>query len=137
MVIDLRGLLPARRALRRLSDMDTARMLDAIGSELESQTRRRISEEKTAPDGTPWAEWSDNYTPKPGGKLLERDGNLLDSIAFEVGPDAVTVGSNMVYAATHQYGRGKIPARPFLGVSEENTADIGDVVMDFIAEAFR
>ena len=44
----------------------------------------------------------------------------------------------MVYAATHQFGRGNIPARPFLGVSDENVEDIGALVMKFItAEAAR
>lgn len=143
--INLAGLLPARRTLDRLSRMRTERLLDILGGELESQTRRRLSEEKTAPDGSAWAPWSDAYAArvKSSASLLEVEGNLIDSIAFEVGTDAVTVGSNLVYAATHQSGtvygpllkgRGRTPARPFLGVSDENLADLGELVMDFIAE---
>lgn len=32
---------------------------------------------------------------------------------------SLTMGSNLVYAATHQWGRGPIPARPFLPQIEE------------------
>jgi phage virion morphogenesis protein len=136
MTINLADLLPVKRMLDRLSRMNTRRLLDQIGGELEAQTRERLSETKTAPDGEKWASWSPAYAAKakPGAKLLEREGTLLDSIAFEVGNDAVTVGSNMVYAATHQFGRGNIPARPFLGVSAQNIEDIGDLVMAFIAK---
>lgn len=136
MTINLADLLPVKRMLDRLSRMNTRRLLDQIGGELEAQTRERLSETKTAPGGTPWAPWSPAYAAKakPGAKLLEREGTLLDSIAFEVGNDAVTVGSNMVYAATHQFGRGNIPARPFLGVSAQNLDDIGELVMSFIAQ---
>lgn len=33
---------------------------------------------------------------------------------FEVEPGEVIVGTNVLYASTHQHGRGAIPARPFL-----------------------
>ena len=140
MEVSLTGLLPAKRMLDRLSRLDTQRLLTQVGGELEAQTRERLSETKTAPDGKPWKPWSRRYAAraKPNAKLLERTGKMIDSIAFEVGGDAVTVGSNMVYAATHQFGRGNIPARPFLGVSDENVEDIGALVMKFItAEAAR
>ena len=140
MEVSLAGLLPAKRMLDRLSRLDTQRLLTQVGGELEAQTRERLSETKTAPDGKPWKPWSRRYAAraKPNAKLLERTGKMIDSIAFEVGDDAVTVGANMVYAATHQCGRGNIPARPFLGVSDENVEDIGALVMKFItAEAAR
>ena len=55
-------------------------LLESIGSIAESQTRRRISDEKTAPDGTPWQDWSAGYEKTPprysapfagGGGLVE------------------------------------------------------------------
>ena len=149
MEVSLAGLLPAKRMLDRLSRLDTQRLLTQVGGELEAQTRERLSETKTAPDGKPWKPWSRRYAAraKPNAKLLERTGKMIDSIAFEVGDDAVTVGSNMIYAAVHQFGsvfgplnkgQGRIPARPFLGVSDENVEDIGALVMKFItAEAAR
>lgn len=136
--VSLVGLLPARRVLDRLSRLETSRLLEVLGSELESQTRRRIAAEKTDPDGVPWAGWSEAYAEQrpPKGGLLELSGGLIDSIAYEVGQDAVTVGSNLVYALTHQEGNSElgVPARPYLGVSDENIADLGELVREFLAE---
>lgn len=139
LIIDLAGLLPAKRALDRLSRLDTQRLLEILGSEAESQTRRRLSEEKTDPTGRPWDKWSDDYgarRPAKGG-ILDLDGGLIDSIAFEVENDAITVGSNLVYALVHQEGweEKNIPARPYLGVSADNLEDLGDLVIAFIAKA--
>lgn len=137
MHVNLAGMLPAKRALDRLSRLQTSRLLDILGSELESQTRRRIREEKTDPDGVAWAPWSDDYKAYRSGKggLLELSGDLGDSITYEVGQDAVTVGSNLVYALVHQEGDEDmgIPERPYLGVSDENIADLGELVLDFVA----
>lgn len=140
LTVNLADLLPVKRKLDRLPRMNTARLLDVLGSELESQTRRRIDEEKTGPDGAPWEAWTEAYAarrPAKGG-LLELDGNLRDSITYEVGNDAVTVGSNLVYAAVHQDGweDKNIPARPYLGVSAENLEDLGGLVLEFIAQEF-
>lgn len=136
LVIDLRRMLPFRQRLRMLSSMRLGRLYQVLGSELESQTRRRIAEEKSAPDGENWDEWSEAYAarrPKRGG-LLDLDGGLVESIAFEVTGDAIVVGSNLVYALVHQEGFDKknIPARPYLGVSDENLEDLGQLVIDFI-----
>lgn len=138
-IINLAGLLPAKRALDRLSRADTRKLLDVLGSEQESQTRRRITDEKTDPEGGAWDEWSEAYAarrPDKGG-LLDLDGDLADSITYIVGDDVVEVGSNLVYAHRHQVGDdedGGIPARPYLGVSEENLDDLGDLVVVFLAK---
>ena len=141
LIIDLRQLLPLRRRLMLLSNLRLQRLFDVLGGELENQTRRRISTEKTDPDGEPWDEWSEAYAavrPQKGG-LLDLDGGLVDSIAYETSSDAITVGSNLVYALVHQDGWKKknIPARPYLGVSDENLADLGQLVIDFIAQEVR
>lgn len=140
-VVNLAGLLPMRRKLDRLSRLQTGRLMEILGSEMESQTRRRISDEKTSPDGEAWDEWTEAYEqrrPQKGG-ILELEGNLYDSIAYEVGDDAITIGSNMVYALVHQEGDADlgIPARPYLGVSAENLADLGELTIDFLAREFQ
>lgn len=138
LVIDTRRMLPLRRRIVRLSNMSLKRLLDALGAELESQTRRRLSDEKTDPEGRPWAEWSPDYAarrPKKGG-ILDLDGDLIDSIAFETTTDAVTIGSNLVYALVHQEGDEdrNIPQRAYLGVDDDNLDDLGDLVMAFIVK---
>lgn len=81
-------------------------LLNIIGGVAESQTRRRIQTEKTAPDGTPWQDWATPYAKTRHGNqsLLQADGGLLDSIEFNVKGDAVHLGSPLAYARTMQEG---------------------------------
>ena len=118
-------------------------LLEALGAEVESQTRRRISEEKAAPDGTPWQPWSDAYgeTRHGGHSLLEGEGELLDSLQFLVGSDRVEIGSNLVYAAIHQHGGDEvgipIPARPYLGIGPENEEDLMAILDEWADRQLR
>ncbi len=81
-------------------------LLNLVGAEVESQTRRRISEEKTAPDGSPWAAWSEQYAKHRSGNnsLLDSSGQMLNSITYQVQGDSVHIGSNLLYVAMHQKG---------------------------------
>lgn len=130
-----------RRATERIEQLgrfDRKQLLDVIGGTVESQTRLRIDDEKFAPDGTQWPNWLDSYakTRHGGHSLLEGEGDLLDSIGYAVyfGSDEVEVGSNLVYAATHDQGdedRG-IVQRQFLGLSDDNRDELDEIVDRFI-----
>ncbi len=120
--LDEGSLRRLQERLKRIQHAPTGSLLDSIAAEVASQTQRRISTEKTSPEGVPWKAWSTRYAAKRGaGKsLLMNEGNLVDDIQFQVSGNEAIVGSSLIYAATHQMGRGKIPARPFLGISESN-----------------
>ncbi|MDF2186150.1 phage virion morphogenesis protein [Grimontia hollisae] len=93
--------------LARLSDTgNRKKLLNLIGAEAETQTHRRIRDEKTAPDGTPWESWSDAYAKTRHGNhaLLMGEGELDDSIQYLVKGNKVYVGSPLIYAAVHQEG---------------------------------
>jgi len=83
-----------------------AELLDTIGAVAESQTRRRIADEKTSPDGTPWTPWSAAYEKTRHGNqsLLQSEGGLLDSIEYQVERGKVRIGSALAYAGVHQDG---------------------------------
>lgn len=112
-------------------------LLEAVGAEVESQTHRRLRDEKESPDGEPWADWSENYaaTRHGGHSLLMGEGSLDESIQFVASPDQVEVGTNLIYAAIQQFGGEEvgqpIPARPYLGLSDENREDLLDVLTDW------
>lgn len=91
-----------------LSKIDRRALLGLVGGEVESQVRRRIETEKSSPEGIPWADWSERHaaTRHGGQSTLEGDGHLLGSIDHQVGGDSVEIGSNLVYAAVHQFGSG-------------------------------
>lgn len=134
--IDLVGLLPFKRKLDRLSGKKTRALLDRVGFAVENQTRKRITDDKRAPDGKRWRGWSEGYAASGRARaLLERSGGLRDSITYQVRGDAVIVGSNLRYARRHQVGDagGKgIPARPYLGLSRANTRQIVKLVARWI-----
>lgn len=130
--------------LQKLSEVDYDDLKDNLGSEAESQVRRRLSDEKESPEGEPWAEWSSSYaeTRHGGHSLLEGEGDLIDSIEHQVNGDEIEVGSNLVYAAIQNFGAdkgefngspwGDIPARPWLGFSDENLADLEALTDDWV-----
>lgn len=125
--------------LNALSDVDLAELADLVAREAETQTRRRITEEKTSPEGAAWPEWSEAYakTRKSGQDLLQSEGLLLASIRGAGEGHAAVWGSNRVYAALQNFGGEavgiNVPAREFLGLSAENREDIEHLVEDFFA----
>lgn len=137
--VQAKGLSRAQRQLLQLTQIDfRAELLESVGALVESQTRQRIQEDKEAPGGGAWAEWSESHarTRHGGQSLLQGEGDLLDSMQYLVEGEDVVVGSNLIYAATHQYGDEKrgIPAREFLGLSAEDEVELGDLVQDFAAD---
>ncbi len=126
---------------------DTRPLLEALGAEVESQTRRRIASEKSAPDGAPWPEWSEAYasTRHGGQSLLQADGGLLDSIQSLVSGDLAEVGSNLVYAAIQQFGGlpsmspgpAAVQAREWLGISADNESDLHAVLGRWVEGELR
>lgn len=133
--------------IQALGNIDRSELLEGLAAEVESQTRRRLSDEKTAPDGTPWAAWTDDYaaTRHGGHSLLESSGALIDSIESVASDDSVEIGSNLIYAAIHNLGGTEdmapapagITARQYLGFSDDNLADLQFVVDDFIDAAIQ
>jgi phage virion morphogenesis protein len=142
-VIGVRELEALRLKVEAAAHVDLHDVLDAIGQQQEDAARKRISETKTAPDGTRWAVWSSRYakTRKGQHSLLRNEGHLADSMDHQVhaSEKAVEVGSSMIYAATHLYGDDdrRIPARPYLDTDggfadSHDREEIRDIVRDFL-----
>lgn len=139
-VTDLRQLDALRDKLARAEKelADPQELADNLAALIETQTKRRIADEKTAPDGTPWEGWSTRYalTRKPNNRLLVDSQSLLDSIASEDSTNsaAVRVGTNMVYGNVHQFGwdQRHIPARPYLGLSDDNTTEVIEALTAYL-----
>jgi phage gpG-like protein len=56
-------------------------------------------------------------------------GDLLQSPTGQVtGDDEIMVSTNVPYARRQNDGGGGIPARPFMGLSQENIAETKDLV---------
>lgn len=98
-----------------------------VGETLLNSTRARFRSQ-TAPDGTPWQALSPAYAARKRrnpGQILTLYGHLRGLLVYRADRDRLRIGTPLIYGATHQFGRGRIPARPFLGLS---VADRGDLL---------
>ena len=138
--LDARVLAEIDRVFARLGSDGVREIADAVGGMMADQTQRRIKTEKAAPDGTPWAPWSDRYaqTRNTGNRransLLIDSENLLESVQDYTTGTTVTVGSQTPYSATHQFGGRGNPERPYLGLSAADRREIEELVIDLSAE---
>lgn len=165
---------------RNLSDL-----MEQLAAQVEFDTQRRF-ETQTDPDGNPWP--PSMRALAENGETLTDTARLRQSITSRSGPTGFEVGTNVVYAAIHQFGgtihqperqqtlywhhagdttkaswRGsrtfadwsfakkskanysethtvkahdvKMPARPYLGVSESGMAELGVIARDWLAGA--
>ena len=151
-----------RAAFNRLlgATDDMTPVMRSIGEHLVNTTRERFRDEKS-PGGEAWAPLSAVTLARKTrnkDKVLTEDGHLAGTISYIPGPNFVDVGSPRIYAATHQFGAlkgqfgfaafdtragafeipwGDIPARPFLGISDDDANYITDAVGDFLRSNWR
>ena len=100
-VADLR---PTRDRLNGLRDRmrDLTPVMRAIGEEILAGAQEAFISQ-TAPSGVPW-EKSWRAVLKSGQTLRDR-GILMNSLNVqEVTPNSVSVGTNVIYSAVHQFG---------------------------------
>ena len=142
----------ASRALTRLRRAGSG--LAGLGAILGAHLEDSIAE-SFAQQASPAGAWAplkpatirervrQGYRPGP---TLQRTGDLALSITSRHGAGAsgfgsgnflAEAGTNLVYAATHQFGRGDIPARPFLALWPEHEQRIADDVRRWVLEAWR
>mgnify|MGYP001583674030 CR=1 FL=1 len=92
------GLDDALSRLEELANVQTYPLMERVARLVQERTRKRISEDKQSPDGTPW---------KPNASrtsTLLRSGQLYNSIDYLATSDTAIVGSGLVYARIHQLG---------------------------------
>ena len=60
-------------------------------------------------------------------KILNDTGELRKSVRADPSKDRVIVGAYRNYAKIHQFGMGRIPARPFVGATEADIEKIKEM----------
>lgn len=78
------------------------------------------------------------YAAWRAGAVVRR-GDLDDTIQALVTGDEAEVGTNVVYGAIHQFGGEEVglpglPARPYLGLSAEDEADLDAIIDDWASQ---
>ncbi len=162
-----------------LSGLENLRpAMKQIGEYMVERTDERFREQRD-PDGMPWRPISRQWLQrKQRGyitKILQMRGRLRKSIAYQAERDRVSIGTNVVYGAIHQFGgsitryaqsrmvnfrvdksgrsrfakkkranfqqavtygqtRTTLPARPFLGVNQQDSNEITQIVVDHLSQ---
>ena len=136
------------KRLGRIAGVDKAGINNTIAEGLRTSTIERFQAEKS-PEEKKWKQ--SIRAREEGGKTLTKSSALRSSIRSEASADGLAIGTNDIRAATHQFGDTRIikakrkkalrfringrwvskkevkvtiPARPFLGVSEEDEEEI-------------
>lgn len=150
-----------RRLMKRIHKLENVNLKDAgevLGQVLRSSTLQRFKEEK-GPDGKSWEK-----TKNKKGKTLTDTARLKNSIKVRSDENgSFAVGTNTIYAGRHQFGDKKpltikakkaeylkfmidghwvsaksvtikLPARPFLGISEEDMEEIKNTLIEIVGE---
>ena len=127
-----------------------------IGEYLVESTKRRFAAGES-PDGDPWAPNSpvtlSRKSPeqRPLFGSHSGQGSLHNDIYAQADSDGVAVGSPFRYAAAQQFGMpkgfagtdkrgrsipwGDIPARPFLGLSDEDEREVLSIIYEHLTDA--
>lgn len=130
-------------ALKRLTQAggDLSAAFAEIGEHLIRSHQDRFAR-GVDPDGNQW-EPLDPKTQarkkKNADKVLIESGDLMGLLHYNASDDALEFGTDRIYGATHQFGDASrnIPARPFLGISSEDEAEILNIIEDHIAASLR
>jgi phage virion morphogenesis protein len=133
-------------------------MMRAIGVAMVRNTQDRMDGPNDA-TGKPWAPLKPAYAEmKKGPGILRESLQLQRSLTFITAGGTVIWGSNRIYAAAHQFGativpknakalvfmlgdrlvrvkKVVLPARPYLGISSEDEADIEAIADGFLRRA--
>ena len=134
---------------------DLTPVLGDIGEHLLNTTRQRFDDEE-APDGSKWAPLSEvtkSRKKRNVDKILTQRGYLRGALNRQVTGNELLVGSPRIYASTHQFGAkkgafgqtrrgalipwGDIPARPFLGLSDDDRTEIQNILRIAIETLWR
>jgi phage virion morphogenesis protein len=127
------------KLLTQVADVSPA--LREIGEHLLESTQDRMSQE-ISPDGQPWEPLqpdtlANKSKTSQSNKILRGYGTLADTLNYQLNGDQLMFGSNMEYAATHQFGRdsANIPAREFLGLSDDDETEIIEILQSHLNSA--
>lgn len=145
------------RRIRSFSEIDRRSINAALAEGVRESTLERFRQGR-GPDGQRWK--ASKRAMQEGGRTLIQTAQLRNSIHARSDASGFTVGTNVKHAATHQFGepgriirarkkkalrfqigdkwvmakqvKVKIPARPFLGLSDEDMQEMKATVEEFI-----
>lgn len=122
-------------------------VFEDIGAALLTSTQQRFEDEED-PEGEEWAELAESTQKRRISKRRVRgpdhklrvSGQLLASLTYLADNTELAIGSNKVYAALHQMGGtddmppgpAAVPARPYIGISQDDEDEIGAILTEHV-----
>ena len=131
------GSAKAKRAMKRLAEFDSRKLLDTIGQTVENQTLRRIKKQEGPPEGGAWKKYTPGYRnwKASKGKLqgrgkgfLRLTGSLVEAMGHVVGSNEVAIGTSV------KHGIYANAERPFLGLTSQDRDDVESTTVVWFAK---
>lgn len=148
-----------KNQIKRLSEVDLKRLNASLAEVVRTSTMERFKTGKD-PEGNKWD--TSRRVRDIGGTTLSDTGALRKSLHSKISGEGFALGTNLKYAATHQFGdkdreirarksgglhfqiggkwmtvkavRVSIPARPYLGINEDDIKEISATIEDEFME---
>lgn len=109
--------------------------LTKIGKENKEETKNRINKTQSDFEGNKWAKLSPVTVKIKGhSKIWYDSGNTLNSIIYDVGKWGVKIGTTTNYSKFVHYGTQKMPARPLIGMGQNEINKYIDYLLDDIKD---
>lgn len=131
---------PARELLRGVNSLLNASAMRAYGRAIKRSTERRFEADFDV-NGRPFTPLSEAYAKtKKGPNILVETGSLRSSLVVNARKGVADMGTPIVYGAYHQQQDGptggSLPQRQWLGVTDEDVTNVGDLAEQIWEAAF-
>lgn len=133
-----------RSALNRLLDAGShlSAAFKEIGEDLVDSSKARFAAQED-PQGQAWAPLSPAYAKRKARKkgatdlILVLNGYLGTTLHYQATDTDLLIGTDATYGAVHQFGwpEKNIPARPYLGLSDDDRDNILEILDEYLARA--
>lgn len=108
--------------------VDSRELTRKVANVLLQEAEAAFDNEKS-PEGESWAKLNQDYKKRRydkgyTGNILQVTGDLVKSLNIDYGDNFAVIGAGEPYGQYHQLGTSKMPARPFLGLSNDGIEEI-------------
>lgn len=149
---DVNGVEILNRAFNRIDEQisDLRNIWPAVADVFYKAEKDQFDSEGAAGASGKWAPLSQAYKKFkevhfPGQPILQRDHSLVASLTgangsdsiFRPEPQELTIGSKAPYARAHQLGKGRLPARPPISLSETQKREMQKAIQKGLVEFAR
>ncbi len=136
--------------LRQIPIRDWSEAWPGVTARLSQMLANQFSSEGASGSGGKWTELSEEYAKRkakkhPAGLILQASGRLRESLVPESGdtiherwPEKLRWGTSLTYAAYHQTGTRKMPARRIFDFIDPDDRDaMRSIFMDAVNDILR